>query len=111
LSLQKQRILRGESGAEADRQFHYLLAGAARNRFLLQIVDSNMKFFIESRDNVLQVDGRPEKSIQRHRELLDAIEARDPEGAAQAMREHLLDVEKSLFETEGEKAGNRKQVS
>lgn len=97
LSLQKQQVLRGESGAEADKQFHYLLASAARNRFLLQIVDSNMNFFMESRDNFLQVDDRPKKSVQRHRELLDAIEARDLEGAAQAMREHLLDIENSLF--------------
>lgn len=107
LSSQEQLIIQGESGAEIDRQFHYLLAGAARNRFLLQIVDSNMNFFMESRDNFLQVDGRPEKSIQRHRELLDAIEARDSEGAAQTMREHLLDIEKSLFEISGKKAGGR----
>ncbi|MCL1926355.1 MAG: FadR family transcriptional regulator [Syntrophorhabdaceae bacterium] len=111
LSLQKQQVLRGESGAEADKQFHYLLANAARNRFLLQIVDSNMGFFMESRDNFLQVEGRPKKSVQRHRELLDAIEVRDSEGAAQAMREHLLDIENSLFEIAVEKAGGNKQVS
>ena len=66
-----------------------------------------MNFFLESRDNFLQVDGRPEKSIRRHRELLDAIKARDPEGAAQAMREHLIDIENSLFEMMGRRS--RKQ--
>ena len=111
LSLQQQQFLRGESGTETDKQFHYLLAGAARNRFLLQIVESNMNFFMESRDNFLQVDGRPEKSIQRHRELLDALEARDSEGAAQAMREHLLDIESSLFRIAVEKTGGGKKVS
>ena len=111
LSLQKQQVLRGESGAEADKQFHYLLASAARNRFLMQIVDSNMNFFMESRDNFLQVDGRPEKSVLRHRELLDAIGARDMEGAAQAMREHLLDIEDCLFEIAVEKTEGNKQVS
>lgn len=110
LSLQKQQVLRGESGDEADKQFHYLLASAARNRFLLQIVDSNMNFFMESRDNFLQVGDRPKKSVQRHRELLDAIEVRDPEGAAQTMREHLLEIE-SLFEIAVEKSDGNEQVS
>jgi len=110
LSLQKQQVLRGESGVETDKHFHFLLASAARNRFLLQIVESNMDFFMESRDNFLQVDGRPEKSVRRHRELLDAIEVRDTEGAAQAMREHLLDIE-SLFEIAVEKSDGNKQVS
>ena len=111
LSLQKQQVLRGESGAEADKQFHHQLAAAARNRFLLQIVESSMDFFMESRDCFLQVDGRPEKSIRRHRELLDSIEVRDPEGAAQVMREHLTDIEDSLFKIDVGKAGGGKQVS
>ncbi len=104
LTLQEREIARGGLGTEIDRNFHYLLAGAARNRFLLQIVDNNMNLFLESRDNFLQVEGRPEKSIQRHRELLDAIKARDPESAAQAMREHLIDIENSLFEMMGRKS-------
>lgn len=104
LSLQEREIARGGSGTEIDRNFHYLLAGAARNRFLLHIVDNNMNFFLESRDNFLQVEGRPGKSIQRHRELLDAIKAREPEKAAQAMREHLIDIENSLFEMMGRKS-------
>lgn len=104
LAQQEREITRGESGTETDRNFHYILAGAARNRFLLHIVDNNMGFFLESRDNFLQVEGRPEKSIRRHRELLDAIKVRDPEGAAQAMREHLIDIENSLFEMIGRKS-------
>jgi DNA-binding GntR family transcriptional regulator len=43
------------------------------------------------------VEGRPEKSILRHREVLDAIRARDPERAEEAMRAHLVDIETSLF--------------
>ncbi len=101
LALQEREVARGESATESDKNFHCLLANAARNRFLLHIVDNNMHLFLESRDNFLQVEGRPEKSLQHHRELLDAIKARDPESAAQAMREHLIDIENSLFEMTG----------
>ncbi len=107
LDLQEQEIACGGSGTDVDRNFHYLLANAARNRFLLQIVDNNMNLLLESRDNFLQVEGRPEKSLEHHRELLDAIKARDPEGAAQAMREHLIDIENSLFAMMGRRCSKQ----
>jgi GntR family transcriptional repressor for pyruvate dehydrogenase complex len=108
LALQEQLVATGASGAEVDKQFHYLLVHAARNRFLLRIVDNSASLFVESRDNFLQVEGRPEKSVQRHRQMLDAIKAKDPENAAKAMREHLVDIEHSLFEMVGRKGRKRK---
>ncbi|MBE0569461.1 MAG: FadR family transcriptional regulator [Deltaproteobacteria bacterium] len=108
LDLQERTIAEGESGTEIDRNFHYLLAGAAKNRFLLNIVDSNANLFVESRDNFLQVEGRPEKSVRRHRQVLEAIKARDPEAASNVMREHVTDIEISLFEMTGRKRSRQK---
>jgi GntR family transcriptional repressor for pyruvate dehydrogenase complex len=99
LDLQEQEISKGESGTETDKNFHYLLASAAKNRFLLRIIDNSMSLLVESRDNFLQVEGRPEKSVLRHRQVLDAIKGGDPDEAARIMREHLVDIESSLFET------------
>ncbi|MEW6719418.1 MAG: FadR/GntR family transcriptional regulator [Thermodesulfobacteriota bacterium] len=109
LALQERAISEGSSGIENDRNFHYLLASAARNRFLLSIVDHSMSLLVESRDNYLQVEGRPEKSIQRHRQMLEAIKARDAEGAANLMREHVSDIESSLFEVMERKRGRKKE--
>jgi len=59
-----------------------------------------MDLLSESRDKYLQVEGRPKKSIERHRQVLNAIKARDRKLAEQVMREHLMDIENSLFAAE-----------
>ncbi len=112
LDLQEQEISKGESGTEIDKNFHYILARAAKNRFLLNIMDNSMSLLAETRDNFLQVEGRPEKSVLRHRQVLDAIKAGDPEAAAKIMREHLVDIESSLFEMmERKRRKPKKEVS
>jgi DNA-binding GntR family transcriptional regulator len=68
-----------------------------------------MNLLVESRDNFLQVAGRPEKSVQRHRQMLEAIKARDAEGAASVMREHVTDIENSLFEMMGRRRGRKRE--
>jgi len=97
LSIQKEQISKGESGTDFDKTFHYTLAKATKNNILIQIMDSVMDALAESRDQYLQVEGRPEKSLARHRELLNVVKAGDRELAADIMREHLEEIEISLF--------------
>ena len=97
LELQEEEIAQGGTGTEVDKSFHYLMAKATKNKVFLRIADSIMDLLAESRDKYLQVEGRPEKSILRHRQLLEAIRAGDQELAAKIMREHLMDIENSLF--------------
>jgi GntR family transcriptional repressor for pyruvate dehydrogenase complex len=75
------------------------MARAARNKVLLRIADNIIDLLAESREQYLQVEGRPQKSILRHREVLEAIRAGDPERAEKCMLEHLMDIETSLFGT------------
>ncbi len=97
LELQAEEIAKGETGTEIDKTFHYLMAKATKNKVFIRIADSIMDLLAESRDKYLQVEGRPQKSILRHRQLLEAIKAGDQELAAKIMREHLTDIENSLF--------------
>lgn len=97
LELQEEEIAQGGTGTEVDKSFHYLMAKATKNKVFIRIADSIMDLLANSRDEYLQVEGRPRKSIERHRQVLDAIKARDPELAARVMREHLEDIENSLF--------------
>ena len=97
LVLQEEAIARGETGTDVDKSFHYLMAKATKNKVLLRLTDSMRDLLAESRDKYLQVEGRPEKSISRHRQVLDAIKARDGELAAQVMLDHVLDIENCLF--------------
>ena len=101
LTLQQEQIDRGDFETDVDRNFHYIMARAARNKALLRITDNIIDLLAESRDQYLQVEGRPQKSVLRHREVLEAIRARDPERAEKCMLEHLVDIETSLFGTSG----------
>jgi GntR family transcriptional repressor for pyruvate dehydrogenase complex len=103
LELQEEAFAKGESGTEVDKTFHYILAKAAKNKVILRIVDNIMDLLAESRDKYLQVEGRAEKSLARHREILKAITSGDRELAAQVMQEHLEDIEVSLFSEEKRK--------
>ena len=111
LALQEEQIARGESGTDVDKSFHYIMARAAKNKAILRITDNVMDLLAESREQYLQVEGRPEKSILRHREVLDAIRARDPERAEESMRAHLVDIETSLFGATGRRKSKRETVT
>jgi len=107
LTLQQDQIDRGDFETDVDRNFHYIMARAARNKALLRITDNIIDLLAESRDQYLQVEGRPQKSILRHREVLEAIRARDPERAEKCMLEHLVDIETSLFGTSGRRSSKK----
>ncbi len=107
LDLQEEKIARGESGTDVDKSFHYIMARAAKNKVLLRITDNIIDLLAESREQYLQVEGRPQKSILRHREVLEAIRAGDPERAEKCMLEHLMDIETSLFGTSGRRRSKR----
>ncbi|MBE0607180.1 MAG: FadR family transcriptional regulator [Deltaproteobacteria bacterium] len=107
LDLQEEKIARGESGTDVDKNFHYIMARAAKNKVLLRITDNIIDLLAESREQYLQVEGRPQKSILRHREVLEAIRAGDPERAEKCMLEHLMDIETSLFGTSGRRRSGR----
>jgi DNA-binding FadR family transcriptional regulator len=97
LELQENAFAKGESGTEVDKTFHYILAKATKNKVILRIVDNIMDLLAESRDKYLQVEGRPEKSLARHKEVLEAIRSGNKELAARVMQDHLEDIEHSLF--------------
>ena len=97
LVLQEEAVAKGETGTDVDKSFHYIMAKATKNKVLLRLTDSMRDLLAESRDKYLQVEGRPDKSISRHRQVLDAIKARDGELAAQVMLEHVVDIEECLF--------------
>jgi DNA-binding FadR family transcriptional regulator len=97
LVLQEEAVARGETGTDVDKSFHYIMAKATKNKVLLRLTDSMRDLLAESRDKYLQVEGRPGKSISRHRQVLDAIKAKDGELAAQVMLEHVQDIEECLF--------------
>ena len=82
-----------DAGVEEDLMFHLKIAEASKNsvlRSLSMIIFPDMVKYSQ-RLNICG-DGRFHQSLQEHEEILEYIQARDPEKAANAMRFHLMDM-------------------
>ncbi|MFQ5913356.1 MAG: FadR/GntR family transcriptional regulator [Nitrospinota bacterium] len=86
-------VAKGETGAEADVDFHLAIARAARNQVLLRLIDGIHDLLGKSRDSSFQVGGRPKQSLNGHLKVLEAIQREDSPGARIAMDDHLSRVE------------------
>jgi GntR family transcriptional repressor for pyruvate dehydrogenase complex len=97
LDHQGRRVAAGEIAIEEDNEFHYRIAAASKNQVVLRTIDVLMDLLRESRVRSLQGPGRSEKSLAGHRRILEAVCRHDPDGAAEAMRAHIEEIEMSLF--------------
>lgn len=80
----------------ADTAFHLAVAAAAGNRFLLAAVEDARSRMFEPVD-LLPFEFMKESSLAAHQRVLDAIRAREPDAAAEAMSGHLAGT-RSEFE-------------
>lgn len=76
--------------------FHAALQEIAGNSWLQHLIDDTRKMIKLTRRHSLQVEGRLDQSLEEHRCILAAIRARDAEGAARAMHDHLLSGREAL---------------
>ncbi len=79
-----------EAYAAHDVAFHDAVLGATHNRLFLQLIDSMRELLMFVRKvSVTATAGRISESLEGHRKLFAAIEARSPEAARRAMADHL----------------------
>lgn len=80
-----------------DLNFHYLIAKASRNRYLLQML-INLKLLMEEfmRESFDEIDGLLDNSLIHHRTIYAAVAEKDPDAAVLAMRNHIQDIENAL---------------
>lgn len=81
-----------ETFSAADMAFHETIIDACDNPFLQSIANSLYLLGKKSRRVTSQVDGVLARSLQDHRDIMAALQARDPARAAEAMRRHLCRV-------------------
>ncbi len=98
LKSQEEQIANGETELDSDSDFHHALAEAANNRILLHVINTTIVFLAESRESYLLGEERAKKSLDHHKKIFSAIQKGDGELAAEAMREHIEDVEKILID-------------
>jgi GntR family transcriptional regulator, transcriptional repressor for pyruvate dehydrogenase complex len=93
LEAQAKEVSAGRTGLEQDAQFHSAIGAAAHNRAITRIAHAVMDLLRQSREDSLNMPGRPDRSHNDHRRLLAAIRGRDENAARQAMVDHLEAVE------------------
>src|SRR5512133_3246971 len=102
MSINVMRAAENESEAfhAADVRFHENLAAASGNRLLVFLIEAFAEPLRESRLRSFAGHqargGGVDDVIDQHQAILDAVKARNPKHAAQAMRDHLEQTEKDL---------------
>lgn len=91
------------SPEEADLNFHFAVAAAARNHLARELFVMLRQVGFDTRMRVARVTPAacPKRIAERdgeHRRIADAITGRDPEAAEIAMRSHLLLVQRRIVE-------------
>lgn len=79
-----------------DNLFHLTIARATGNPVLLIVLSSVSELLKESRRLTFSVPGEMPKARQWHKAIFEAIEARDPDAAREAMATHIQQVRDGL---------------
>ncbi len=90
---QAKEVAHGRTGVVQDTALHGAIANSAHNRAITRIVSALMDLLSQSREESLHTPGRPTRSHEDHRRILEAIKQRDEVAAHRAMLDHLIAVE------------------
>jgi GntR family transcriptional regulator, transcriptional repressor for pyruvate dehydrogenase complex len=101
----EEAIKDGKPGSHADFDLHYVIAEATRNRFFVSVMTSLRDHIVFgmnlSRDlSRIKPAARLKAVREEHRRVFDAIRARDPGRAHEAMRVHVEKARFRIFEGE-----------
>ena len=83
----------------ADKAFHMNLVYKYKNQLLESIMNNIRNLISILGEKALSRFGRAEEVVREHQEILEALRKRDPKEAANAIRRHLDNTEKTIIET------------
>jgi DNA-binding GntR family transcriptional regulator len=81
---------------EANQEFHKIIQQLSGNRWLLSVIQDLRKVLKLSRLHSLSLEGRLQQSLEEHRQIMAALEARDAARAEKLMHDHLLSGREAL---------------
>lgn len=80
----------GNFDSRSDDDFHFIIARSTGNRRLIQLVCDDVQFQLRiARHRTVTHRFRLQASMQEHRAIFEALGARDPQRAEDAMRRHI----------------------
>jgi DNA-binding GntR family transcriptional regulator len=88
-----------------DRRFHQAIYEAAHNRYLMQMLDSMLDSFALLHSTTLRLPHRQRNSDEERQRIIAAIERHDANRAEKAAREHILQAQRTRFESGGLEGG------
>ncbi|MBU4261508.1 MAG: FadR family transcriptional regulator [Proteobacteria bacterium] len=94
---QERKNFAEEDMAELDMEFHLLLAEAARNMVLLEVVKLLNSILLETRSEFLQSEARRTASVRSHIDIINSLEKHDEDAACRAMQNHLQKVKQTVY--------------
>jgi GntR family transcriptional regulator, transcriptional repressor for pyruvate dehydrogenase complex len=90
LAAMREHIDSEEAYIAADIRFHLAIVAAARNRIAHRMMQAIREILRRALGPVFHVPGSPALSTRQHREIRDAIAAKDADRARSRMHEHLV---------------------
>jgi GntR family transcriptional regulator, transcriptional repressor for pyruvate dehydrogenase complex len=90
LAAMREHIDSEDAYIAADIRFHLAIVAAARNRIAHRMMQAIREILRRALGPVFHVPGSPALSTQQHREIRDAIAAKDANTARSRMHEHLV---------------------
>ncbi len=87
-----------EKWVKKDEELHQLIFKMAGNKRAENFILNLNKQWHRLRVGLMAMEGRIEKSVEEHKQFVEAILNRDPIGAKEAMREHLSNLRKVLVQ-------------
>jgi len=82
---------------EGDLDFHYRIVRGCKNSKLLEFLGGDLYHLVRMYRYQFSVSSsRPKRALKEHHQIVDAIEARDPELAEMLMRRHIGAARKNI---------------
>lgn len=95
---QHQAVLKKQDDSVQDGRFHQILAEAAGNKAVLEMLDAMQALLDNTRIAPLRDNARGLASVTGHMRIVEALEKGDKNEARQAMEDHLSEIEQKTME-------------
>jgi GntR family transcriptional repressor for pyruvate dehydrogenase complex len=88
---------RFDDAAKSIISFHRVITRATGNSLVQRLMDTISGLLSASMRETLRIRGRPERSLKSHRQILAAIESKDPVAARETMLLHMQGLEDAIL--------------
>ena len=80
----------------ADRDFHIMIADMSQNPIFASVARALFRWLGDYHQGLLGVAGLEKLTFTEHKQIYERIRANDPDGAAQAIGDHILRVKQAV---------------